>query len=87
MQEFPSMSKGFWKDLTIKFWNLKVEYFKKIITPTTEELEKHNKYLKENLKKNFFNWIFDYINFRNQLFFQKTVIFGETEKILRGPRQ
>ena len=33
----------------------KVEYFKKIIAPTTEELEKHKKYLKENLKKNFFN--------------------------------
>ena len=33
----------------------KVEYFKKIIVPTTEELEKHKKYLKENLKKNFFN--------------------------------
>ena len=32
----------------------KVEYFKKIIVPTTEELEKHKKYLKENLKKNFF---------------------------------
>ena len=33
----------------------KVEYFKKIIAPTTEELENHKKYLKENLKKNFFN--------------------------------
>ena len=33
----------------------KVEYFKKIIAPTTEELKNHKKYLKENLKKNFFN--------------------------------
>ena len=31
-----------------------VSYFKKIISPTAEELKKHNKYLKNNLKKNFF---------------------------------
>tara|TARA_B100000579_G_C22788916_1_gene833398 strand:+ start:143 stop:811 length:669 start_codon:yes stop_codon:yes gene_type:complete len=30
-------------------------YFKKIIKPTTEEKDKHSKYLKVNLKKNFFN--------------------------------
>ena len=35
--------------------NLKTEYFKKVVLPTVEELEKHKKYLKENLKKNFFN--------------------------------
>ena len=29
-------------------------YSKKIIKPTNEELEKHKKYLQENLKKNFF---------------------------------
>jgi|TARA_Y100000389_G_scaffold121281_1_gene118692 DNA polymerase III subunit epsilon len=30
-------------------------YFKKIIEPTNEELEKHKEFLKINLKKNFFN--------------------------------
>ena len=29
-------------------------YFKKIIKPNVEEIEKHNEYLKKNLKKNFF---------------------------------
>jgi DNA polymerase-3 subunit epsilon len=31
-----------------------VSYFKKIISPTAEELKKHKEYLKNNLKKNFF---------------------------------
>ena len=31
-----------------------VNYFKKIISPTAEELKKHKEYLKNNLKKNFF---------------------------------
>jgi DNA polymerase-3 subunit epsilon len=31
-----------------------VSYFKKIISPTVEELKKHKEYLKNNLKKNFF---------------------------------
>ncbi len=34
--------------------NFSVNYFKKIITPTSEELKKHKDYLKNNLKKNFF---------------------------------
>ncbi len=34
--------------------NLNISYFKKIIKPTTEELNKHKKYLRENLKKNFY---------------------------------
>jgi len=33
----------------------KVLYFKKIIKPTQEELNKHKEFLKINLKKNFFN--------------------------------
>ena len=36
-------------------------YFKKIIEPTAEELKKHKEFLKKDLKKNFFNWIFRYI--------------------------
>jgi len=35
--------------------NLKTEYYKKVIIPSKEELELHKEYLKNNLKKNFFN--------------------------------
>ena len=34
--------------------NANIDYFKKIIKPTVEELKKHKDYLKNNLKKNFF---------------------------------
>ena len=34
--------------------NYNINYFKKIIEPTKEELQKHKEYLKNNLKKNFF---------------------------------
>ena len=33
----------------------KILYFKKIIRPTREETDKHSKYLKSSLKKNYFN--------------------------------
>ena len=33
----------------------KVSYYKKIILPTKEEIEKHKNYLKNSLKKNYFN--------------------------------
>ena len=39
----------------VQYKNSRVNYFKKVIIPTEEELIKHKKYLKENLKKNFFN--------------------------------
>ena len=32
-----------------------IEYFKKIVLPSTDELKKHKEYLKHILKKNFFN--------------------------------
>tara|TARA_B100001175_G_scaffold314505_1_gene323995 strand:- start:845 stop:1510 length:666 start_codon:yes stop_codon:yes gene_type:complete len=35
--------------------NLDVNYFKKIILPTKDEIDKHNDYLKSSLKKNFFS--------------------------------
>ena len=35
--------------------NSKVSYFKKIIIPSEDELKKHKEYLKNNLKKNYFN--------------------------------
>ena len=36
-------------------FNSKVSYFKKIITQSKDELKKHKEYLKNNLKKNYFN--------------------------------
>ena len=35
--------------------NSKVVYFKGVIKPSAEELKNHKEYLKQNLKKNFFN--------------------------------
>ena len=35
--------------------NYNTAYFKKIVTPTADEIKKHKDYLKNNLKKNFFN--------------------------------
>jgi DNA polymerase-3 subunit epsilon len=35
--------------------NTNLAYFKKVISPTSKELENHKNYLKINLKKNFFN--------------------------------
>ena len=32
-----------------------IDYYKKIIQPSSQEIEKHKEYLKKNLKKNFFN--------------------------------
>ena len=34
---------------------LKVEYYKKIVNPSPEEIKSHKEYLKQYLKKNFFN--------------------------------
>ena len=33
---------------------LNVSYFKKVVEPSSKELENHQRYLKNNLKKNFF---------------------------------
>ena len=38
-----------------KILEKKILYFKKVVKPTSEEKEKHSKYLKTCLKKNFFN--------------------------------
>ena len=35
--------------------NININYFKKIILPTEDEILKHKSYLKNNLKKNYFN--------------------------------
>ena len=34
--------------------NINSDYFKKVVTPTNDELKKHKEYLKNNLKRNFF---------------------------------
>ena len=34
--------------------NLNISYYKKVLKPSNEELKKHNEYLKQTLKKNFF---------------------------------
>jgi DNA polymerase-3 subunit epsilon len=34
--------------------NTSTNYYKKVVTPTTDELKNHKEYLKNNLKKNFF---------------------------------
>ena len=34
--------------------NNKIAYYKKIIKPSSDELKKHNQYLKNNLKKNYY---------------------------------
>tara|TARA_Y100000389_G_scaffold59086_1_gene55130 strand:- start:1138 stop:1800 length:663 start_codon:yes stop_codon:yes gene_type:complete len=34
--------------------NISSDYFKKVVTPTNDELKRHKEYLKNNLKRNFF---------------------------------
>ena len=35
--------------------NSDVAYFKKIVSPTEDEIKRHNEYLRQHLKKNYFN--------------------------------
>tara|TARA_Y100000591_G_scaffold60313_1_gene48804 strand:- start:983 stop:1648 length:666 start_codon:yes stop_codon:yes gene_type:complete len=39
----------------LKFDKKNIQYFKKIVKPSAEELKKHKDHLKQNLKKNFFS--------------------------------
>ena len=43
------------KDKNINYSSEKVLYFKKVLNPTKIEMEEHKKYLRQHLKKNFFN--------------------------------
>ena len=43
------------EEVVTKQNNISMNYYKKIVKPTDEELKKHKKYLKDSLKKNFFN--------------------------------
>ena len=57
------------QDLTkINTDNKKIDYFKKIIHPTAEELKLHSNYLKLNLKKNFLIKIFLYSSSKSTFF-------------------
>ena len=38
-----------------EYQNNKIEYYKKIVLPTSDELKRHKEYLKNNLKKNHFS--------------------------------
>ena len=42
------------QNLEIQQNNLNVSYYKKVINPTSEEIDNHKQYLKNTLKKNFF---------------------------------
>ena len=43
------------QNITEQDFNVKKNYFKKIIEPKSEEIKLHKEFLKNNLKKNFFN--------------------------------
>ena len=53
-QKEPSLNFKNQDDELINNTTNKISYFKKVVKPSFEELEKHKEYLKNNLKKNFF---------------------------------
>tara|TARA_Y100001970_G_scaffold254696_1_gene330686 strand:- start:2722 stop:3387 length:666 start_codon:yes stop_codon:yes gene_type:complete len=54
-QKEPSFDLSNINEENIKSNNQNVQYFKKVIKPSEKELRQHDLYLKQNLKKNFFN--------------------------------
>ena len=55
-QKEPSLDLNVESETSSKFYdNSKIKYFKKIIKPTEKELELHKKFLKKEIKKNYFN--------------------------------
>tara|TARA_B100000035_G_C20919328_1_gene517743 strand:+ start:296 stop:961 length:666 start_codon:yes stop_codon:yes gene_type:complete len=54
-QKEPTLNFKNQEELAKDFNKEKIVYFKKIISPTDEEIEKHKFYLKTSLKKNYFN--------------------------------
>tara|TARA_B100000579_G_scaffold201290_1_gene164577 strand:+ start:3111 stop:3776 length:666 start_codon:yes stop_codon:yes gene_type:complete len=54
-QKEPSFDLRNINEENIKSNNQNVQYFKKVIKPSEKELRQHDLYLKQNLKKNFFN--------------------------------
>ena len=54
-QKEPTLNLNESDDIKISSTNSKVNYYKKIIAPSAEELLDHKEFLKKNLKKNYFN--------------------------------
>ena len=54
-QKEPTLNFQKKEDSSFNKEDVKMKYYKKIIKPSLEEMTKHKKYLKKNLKKNFFN--------------------------------
>jgi len=54
-QKEPTLNFSTEEKTSKQFSDEKIDYFKKVILPTKEELQEHNDFLKSHLKKNFFN--------------------------------
>ena len=54
-QKEPSFDLSNTNEESLSLSNKNVQYYKKVIKPSAEELRQHNDYLKKNIKKNFFN--------------------------------
>ena len=54
-QKEPTLNFSYQEKINYKDGNKKINYFKKIIKPSEEELKSHSYYLKSQIKKNFFN--------------------------------
>ena len=54
IKEIPEIRRNFSIDF-VSLRNCPITQLKKIIRPTDEDFKKHKEYLKNNLKKNFFN--------------------------------
>jgi len=53
-QKEPTLNFQNFDDKSLKIQNNNISYYKKIVLPSEDEIKKHTKYLKENLKKNYF---------------------------------
>ena len=54
-QKEPTLNLNDSNEIKISSTNSILDYYKKIITPSEEELSNHREFLKKNLKKNYFN--------------------------------
>ena len=54
-QKEPTLNFSYQEKINYQDGNKKIDYFKKIIKPSEDELKRHTIYLKSQIKKNFFN--------------------------------
>ena len=54
-QKEPTLNLNVNNEIKISSTNSELDYYKKIVTPSEEELSNHREFLKKNLKKNYFN--------------------------------